>query len=142
MFFIKGSKNKSDWSETSYVPFQLEGHICKRTLSSTIYKNGISQPFSCSVTGDDVCYSQKCSIAPIKFQQEIKYNYLMFILFSALYHLGNRHICLAITCLADDLNGKPKKIQCYNVKDIFNREFHQHPIYTLDEASVIVKKTF
>lgn len=104
--YLHRKSNKEEWSENAYVPFQLFGHIHKRTLSCTIKKNGSPHTISCHAPGDDVWHSQKCYTMPIKFQQARTYNCLPNSLASALYYLGDRKICFGLTHLANTLIGK------------------------------------
>lgn len=66
-------------------------------------KNGDANAISCSTPGNDAWYSQKCFSIDIKFQQEITFNFLPFILASALHYLGDRHISFGLTRLDGDL---------------------------------------
>ena len=127
------------WTDTAYSYEQLTGHISRAALIRSIHKQGKASGIVVSAPGDDVWHSQKCFAVHIEFQQHRSFNCLTYSLASALFKLGDSHICHALMNEADVLNKLTWKDQCYKIKRIYNEAFRLNPIYGLGEASVIIK---
>ena len=113
------------------------GHIRAPALVKAAEKPGKATGAMAAAPGDDVWHSQKCFHIPIEFQQNRLFNCLSYSLASALFQLGDRHVCCALIGIANDLNKLSWKEQCFKVKEVYNKVFRQNKIYGLGEASVI-----
>ena len=131
--------NKCCWTDSAYSYEQLKGHISRAALVQSMNKINRASGIVVTAPGDDVWDSMKCYHVHIEFQQERTLNCLTYSLASALFKLGDRHICHALVDIAEYLNKLNWKDQVFKIKEVYNKVFCENPIYGLGQASVITK---